>query len=143
MKIIFVSLFTIILSGCSFYDKFFLDDEFYWQDVYIEITAQDFETLGNDNYVLFTYNNYCALSIPCDEIFQEFMTKNNVSFLSMKYDEFKNTKLHEKVRFAPSVIIVKNWKIVDYLDSENDNDVDLYQDVDKFGKRFEKYVLMK
>ncbi len=135
-------LVSICISGCSFSRKFYLDDVFYWQDKYIEITAQEFEKLENENYVLFTYNNYCALSIPCDEIFQEFMTENNISFLSMKYDEFKNTKLHDEVRFAPSVIVVKNWKVIDYLDSEED-DVNLYQDVNEFAKWIWKYVLIK
>jgi hypothetical protein len=61
----------------------------------------------------------------------------------MSYEEFKKTKLHETVDFAPSVIIVKNWKIVDYLDSEKDKYLNMYQNVEKFGKWIQKYVNLK
>jgi hypothetical protein len=63
--------------------------------------------------------------------------------LSMSYEEFKETKFHDTVEFAPSVIIVKNWKIVDYLDSEKDKYLDMYQDVEKFGQWIKKYIEIK
>jgi hypothetical protein len=36
------------------------------------------------------------------------MEKYDIDFLSMSYEEFKETKFHDTVEFAPSVIIVKN-----------------------------------
>ncbi len=132
---------VIFLSACT--QKFFLDEQYYNQGDFIEITSDDFENLDSDNYVLFTYNNYCAFSIPCDEIFKEFMEKYDIDFLSMSYEEFKETKFHDTVEFAPSVIIVKNWKIVDYLDSEKDKYLDMYQDVEKFGQWIKKYIEIK
>ena len=132
---------VVFLSACT--QKFYLDEQYYNQGNFIEITSDDLETLGSQNYVLFTYNNYCAFSVPCDEIFQSFMSQNKIDFLSMSYEEFKKTKLHETVDFAPSVIIVKNWKIVDYLDSEKDKYLSMYQNVEKFGKWIQKYVNLK
>ncbi len=129
---------VIFLSACT--QKFFLDEQYYNQGDFIEITSDDFENLDSDNYVLFTYNNYCAFSIPCDEIFKEFMEKYDIDFLSMSYEEFKETKFHDTVEFAPSVIIVKNWKIVDYLDSEKDKYLDMYQAVEKFWQWIKKYI---
>ena len=132
---------VVFLSACT--QKFYLDEQYYNQGNFIEITSDNLETLGSQNYVLFTYNNYCAFFVPCDEIFQSFMSQNKIDFLSMSYEEFKKTKLHETVDFAPSVIIVKNWKIVDYLDSEKDKYLDMYQNVEKFGKWIQKYVNLK
>jgi len=132
---------VVFLSACT--QKFYLDEQYYNQGNFIEITSDNLETLGSQNYVLFTYNNYCAFSVPCDEIFQSFMSQNKIDFLSMSYEEFKKTKLHETVDFAPSVIIVKNWKIVDYLDSEKDKYLNMYQNVEKFGKWIQKYVNLK
>ena len=129
------------LSACT--QKFYLDEQYYNQGNYVEITSKDFESLDSQNYVLFTYNNYCAFSVPCDEIFKTFMTENKIDFLSMPYEEFKETKLHDIVKFAPSVIIVKNWKIVDYLDSEKNKYLDMYQDVDKFWQWIQKYIIIK
>ena len=129
------------LSACT--QKFYLDEHYYNQGDFVEITSEEFEALDSQNYILFTYNNYCAFSIPCDEIFKEFMEKYDIDFLSMSYEEFKETKLHDTVEFAPSVIIVKNWKIVDYLDSEKDKYLDMYQDVEKFGQWIKKYIEIK
>ena len=142
MKKIFAMIFfacAVLVSGCT--KKFYLDQEFYQTNgEFVNITSDDFDNLGNQNYVLFVYNNYCAFSVPCDEIFKQYMEQNNINFLSMSYEEFKNTKLHETVSFAPSVIVVRNWRIIDYLDSEKDEYLDMYQDVDKFWEWFEKYV---
>ena len=126
------------LSACT--QKFYLDEQYYNQGDFVEITSEDFDNLDSHNYILFIYNNYCAFSVPCDEIFKEFMEKNDIDFLSMPYEEFKETKLHKTVEFAPSVIIVKNWKIVDYLNSEKDKYLDMYQNVEKFGEWIQKYV---
>ena len=129
---------TIFLSACT--QKFYLDEQYYNQGNFIEITSEDFGNLDSKNYILFTYNNYCAFSVPCDEIFQDFMSQYKIDFLSISYEEFKKTKLHDTVNFAPSIIIVKNWKIVDYLDTEKDEYLDMYQDVEKFGQWIKKYV---
>ena len=139
------SALTILLTGCDFgtNQKFYLDDEFYGSGEMIEITAEEFADLDNENYVLFTFNNFCAMAIPCEEIFDEFIEKNDVTFLSMKFDEFKKTSLHSTVKFAPSVIVVKWWNIVAYLDSEKDEDLVRYQDVEEFGKWITKYVYSK
>ena len=142
MKKIFTILLLVVIvliSGCA--NRFYLDQEFYKTDgEFVNITSEDFDNLVYQNYVLFVYNNYCALSVPCDEIFKQYMEENNINFLSMSYEEFKSTKLHKTVDFAPSVIVVRNWKIIDYLDSEKDEYLDMYQDVEKFWEWFEKYV---
>ena len=133
---------VIFFAGCSFSPKFLLDDQYYNQWEYIEINAHDFEWLNTQNYILFVYNRYCAFSIPCDQIFKEFMEKYHIDFLAMHYDEFKDTALHSTVRFAPSVIVVKNWKIVDYLNPEKDEYLDLYQDEITFEKWISSYIIL-
>jgi thiol-disulfide isomerase/thioredoxin len=133
---------VIFFAGCSFSPKFLLDDQYYNQWEYIEINAHDFEWLNTQNYILFVYNSYCAFSIPCDQIFKEFMEKYHIDFLAMHYDEFKDTALHSTVRFAPSVIVVKNWKIVDYLNPEKDEYLDLYQDEIAFEKWISSYIIL-
>jgi len=137
--VLILFVFLIFVSGCT--QKFYLDQEYYKTDGdFVHITSDMFEKIDFQNYVLFVYNNYCAFSVPCDEIFKEFMEQNNVNFLSMSYEEFKKTNLHETVKFAPSVIIVKDWKIVTYLDPEKDKYLDMYQSVEEFWKWISEYV---
>lgn len=135
-------VFLLLLTGCT-NNKFSLEDKYYQKGEYIEINYKDYNKIKDESFVLFTYNNYCQFSVPCDEVFLSVMKKNNISFLKMPYAEFKKTDLHEKVKYAPSVIIVKKGKIIAYLDSASDSDVDLYQDTEKFENWLKKYINIK
>lgn len=132
----------VLISGCT--NRFYLDQQYYNQDgKFINLSSSDFEDFDTQNYVLFVYNNYCAFSVPCDQIFEQFMKGKNINFLSMSFEEFKKISLHDIVEFAPSVIIVKNWKIVNYLNAEKDSDVQKYQDVDSFWNWISRYVYLE
>ena len=142
LKKVLLVLTIFLLVGCSS-KKFYLDDKYYQGGKYIEITASDYEKIKDGSYVLFTYNSYCQFSVPCQDVFKSIMEKYNISFISMPYAEFKSTKLHDKVKYAPSVIIVKNGQIKAYLDSEKDSDIDLYQDSAKFEEWLSKYIYLE
>lgn len=144
IKRIVLILAIIVLTGCfNQNSKFYLEDKYYQEGKYIEININDYKNIENEIFILFTYNSYCQFSVPCDQVFLTTMRKYNISFLSMPYDEFKKTNLHDTVKYAPSVIIVKNGKIVTYLDSESDLDIDLYQDDSKFENWLKKYIYLE
>lgn len=136
-----ILIFSIfLLSSCTNDQRFHLEKKYYNNGKYIELKSDDFKKLGKSNYILFTYNNYCQFKIPCDEIFKQFIDEYNISIIKMPYAEFKNTSLHKKVLYAPSVIIVKKGKVVSYLDAAKDEDVEKYQSIDKFAEWLEKYI---
>ena len=124
-------------------EKFYLDDKYYGRKEFIEIDEKEYENIKNESFILYTYNNYCNLPKPCHDVFENYGKEKNIAIVSMPYEYFKKTKLHDDVRFAPSVIIIKNGKIIDYLDSEKDEDLDKYQDEKAFGKWIEKYIELK
>ena len=141
--LVVVSFLYLINNDNKKEEKFYLDNQYYDSNEFIEIDLEEYEKIKNNTYVLYVFNNFCNLPIPCHDIFEQYMKEKNVAFLSMKYEDFKNIDLHDKVRFAPSVIIVKNGKIIDYLDSEKDEDLKKYQDAKEFGKWIEKYIKLK
>lgn len=141
MKKIIALLLCIILTGCLNKEKIKLSDKYYNEGKYIDIKSNQIETLKNDNYVIFTYNSYCNLEVPCEKIFQKVMEKYKIDFLSIKIDEFKKTFLYKKVKYAPSVIIVKKQNIVAYLDANKDEDMDKYQNEKEFEKWLQKYII--
>ena len=51
--------------------------------------------------------------------------------------------IYQKVKYAPSIIIVRDGHIVDYLDANSDDDLDKYQDVNEFEKWISKYIYLK
>lgn len=140
--IIILCVLVLIVVFLSFKhnEKIYLSDKYYNEGSFIDIDSDQLSKLSNDKYVLFTYNNYCSLSIPCDEIFKKFMDKYDIDFLSIPFEEFKKTGLYKEVKYAPSVIVVNKNKIVGYLDANKDEDINKYQDVYEFEKWLDRFI---
>lgn len=144
-KIFLLLLIIIVCVGCSNYknvdsNKIFLSDMFYNKGNFIEIDSKSLEDYSNTTYLLFTYNNFCSLPISCEKIFKSFAGDYKIDFLSMPFSEFKNTYLYDTVKYAPSVLIVENNKIIAYLDANKDDDLEKYQDVNKFKDWINNYI---
>ena len=134
--VILIGLLLIISSGCfggnTKSEKVQLSSKYYNEGKYIEITKEELSELDDETYGLFIYNNYCNFQIPCEQIFEVTMKKHNIDFLSMPFEDFRETKYYKTVKYAPSLIIIKNGKILDYLKADSDADADIYQNSDKF-----------
>lgn len=144
IKIILLVL-VFLLGGCQKDPYLFsLEDKYYQGNEFIEATYEDINlSLQNkESFLLYTYNNSCSFQVPCADIFQEFMDKYNISILSISFQEFKETSLYEEVKYAPSVIIVYQGKVVSYLKADSDDDNDKYQDVDVFTNWIKEYVII-
>ena len=144
MKKIYYLIFCILIlftTGCNKNtQKFTLDKRYYNIGEFIKVKSDDLLKLDNENYILYAYNNYCAFAIPCEDVFKEFMSKYKIDFLSITFDEFKNTKFYKEIKYAPSIIIIKEGKIVTYLDPNSDDDFEKYQDANKLEEWIKNYV---
>ena len=145
--IIAVICIIIVALGVYFFifpkhtnNGFYLDDTYYGKNEFIDISSEELSKLDNNSFVIFTYNNFCSFPLPCDKVFEEFMKKYNVAFLSIPFEDFKETSYYDEVKFGPSVILVHDGKIVDYLKADSDEDVEKYQDVNKFGSWIKQYI---
>lgn len=125
-------------------EKFYLEDNYYNYDMK-KVSYRDINKLEKEkkSFVLFTYNLYCSLKIPCDKFFEEYAKNKNITILTIPFDKFKRTEYYKTVKYAPSVIIINKGKIITYLDAEKDKDIKLYQDTNKFGNWIEKYTKLK
>lgn len=142
-KILLFVVCMCLLTSCSSNKKIYLSNEFYSEGNFKEINNDSINQYNNKTYLLFTYNNYCSLPIPCDKIFLEVAKKNNISILSMPFSEFKKTVFYDTVKYAPSIIIVDEGKVIKYLDANKDEDLEKYQDVDKFEKWLNENIYLK
>lgn len=142
MKKLFLVLLIILMVGCKneSTNKFYLDDKYYGEGKFAEVNGND---LRNENYVVYIYNNYCSLNISCDTIFKKVMDKYNLTFLSLPFEEAKNTFIYSSVKYAPSIVIVRGKKIVAYLDVNSDNDYSKYQNTNEFEKWLNKYIYLE
>lgn len=142
MKKITIIIICLFLSACTNSSKFSIEKEYYKESKFIDVTSEDIKELKENkkSFIVFTYNNYCMLEIPCDEIFKKVMNKYNISFLYLPYEEMKNTFIYNEVKLAPSVILIKEGKIVAYLDAESNEDLLKYQDTEEFEKWLTSYI---
>lgn len=147
-KIVTAIIFVVVVAVTAYVvitkdDRFYLSDDYYNNNSFSEINSEQIDALSNKKYLLFTYNNYCSFEIPCDKIFEKFSSDYNIEILSISFEQFKNTQFYKIVKYAPSVMIISNNKVVAYLDAENNNDVDKYQSVDAFKEWLEKYIYLE
>ena len=139
LLIVIIGLISLLIINNNS-DKIRLSKKYYNKGEFIKVNSSDIEKLKNDTYILYTYNNFCSFSIPCEDIFKEFMNKNKIDFISMPIDEFKNTSFYNIVKYAPSVIIIQKNKVIAYLDAESDDDLIKYQDASEFEKWIASYI---
>lgn len=142
MKKFTIIIICLFLSACTNSSKFSIEKEYYKESKFIDVSSEDIKELKENkkSFIVFTYNNYCMLEIPCDEIFKKVMNKYNISFLYLPYEEMKNTFIYDEVKLAPSVILIKEGEIVAYLNAESDEDLIKYQDTEEFEKWLTSYI---
>ena len=126
-------------------DVFYLDDEYYDSGEFIESDSKSVEQLidNKSTFLLFVYNNYCSLPISCETIFQEGIKHYKINAFEITFENLKSTSIYDTVKLAPSFVIIKDGKIIDYLKADDDDDLDKYQDVDAFKSWLNKYIIIK
>lgn len=141
--IVLLILLTIIIIT-KVPKKYNLDSKYYKGNEFIETTGIELDSLleQDNSMIIFTNNTYCIFEVPCDEVFKEFMKKHNIQIIYIPFDEFKNCNLYDYVKYAPSIILVKEGRIVQYLDPNSNEDKDRFQDVNAFEKWIKKYIYL-
>ena len=156
-KIIFIVILLVILGLGIFFiiknkkteeeevkiEKFYLSDKYYANGDFISVDYKELKELNKDSYVLYTYNNFCIFTIPCEDIFKEIMVKDGIDVVSITFENFKKTDFYKEVKLAPSILIIKEGKIVTYLRADSDEDFDRYQDTEAFEKWLNNYIYLE
>ena len=122
--------------------KFKLNEKYYNEGNFIDVSNSELTDMleNKESFILFEYNYFCAFRVPCEDIFKEAFKDLKIDVNQISYDEFKSTKLHEKVKYAPSIILVRKGKVVKYLDASKDEDKIRYQDTLEFKKWIKEYI---
>ncbi len=145
-KFILLILFTLSMTGCvKENSKFYLNDEYYNAGKLVDIDNKELTSMieSNNSVILFTYNPYCNFKVSCESIVEEFSKGNNITVFKISFEDFKNTKLYNTVKYAPSIILVNNGKIKTYLDPNKDEDSIKYQDAKALKNYIEMYIDIK
>ena len=139
--LILTPLFLLFISNLT-KQKITLESKYYKTGKFIDINGANLNELLNnkENFILYTYNNFCTFKVSCDEIFNESIKELNITILKIPFDEFKTTSLYNEVNYAPSVILIKEGKIIEYIDPEKNDDLSKYQDKKEFISWIKEYI---
>ena len=147
MRKILLLFLMLLVVGCSpkidqndGKERIYLNDIYYNKGEYIKTSKEELENKTEETYLLFTYNSYCNFPTPVDKIFQKFMDKYKIDILSIPFADFKETSFYGTIKYAPSVIIISNNKVISYLDAEKDEDLDKYQNAKEFESWLNEYI---
>ncbi len=142
-KIILLVLVILSMTGCTKENsKFYLNDEYYNAGKLVDIDSKELTNIlkSNDSFILFTYNPYCNFKVSCENIVENFSKNNNITIFKIPFEEFKNTKLYNTIKYAPSIILVNKGKIETYLDPNKDEDSIKYQEEKALKDYIEMYI---
>lgn len=145
--LVLLILFLLVITSCSKkinqndnIKRYYLEEKYYNKGKFVSVSSNELENIKQESFLLYIYNNFCNMAIPCENIFEEFMDKYDIDIVSIPFTDFKETSLYNSVRYAPSIIVIEKGKVLDYLDANSDDDLLKYQDVSELEKWLNNYV---
>lgn len=136
-------LFVGAVSGWFDDPKVKLDAEYYADGAeFMELSAGEYEGLveAKKSFVVFVDQDGCTTADRLREYMTRYMTETGILVYRMMFAEAKESSLHEKVKYYPSVAVVSKGKVVAYLRADEDADADKYNDYDAFKAWMGKYL---
>ena len=145
LKVICLLLFSLLLiTGCKD-NKFYLEEKYYNNSEFIELSIDNYNELVEDKetFGIYIYQPMCVTSNEFGEVLKEYSENYQLTFYKMPFSLTKETNLKDYIKYYPSFVIIHNGEILDYLDANSDDDTLVYKSVDGFKEWFESYVLIK
>lgn len=143
-NILLIIALMILLVGCGSKEKFYLEDNYYEDNKIIEISNDDLKKMEEDkkDFVLFVFLPGCSSCAEFKTVLEDFLNNNNISINSISILDSEGTSVEKKVKFAPSFLVYKDGKVIDYLDSNSNEDTPYFKDANNFKKWLENYVFL-
>lgn len=136
-------LVTIILKQNN--KPFYLEDSYYGINNVTEINVDELNELINNkkSFAVFVYQPMCINSCDFEKVLDEFLEEEKISIYKIAFSDIRDTEIGKSVKFYPSFIIYNNGNMIDFLESNKDEDVNYYTSKEGFKKWFTKYVKLK
>ena len=129
---ILIFILLLVFGSSKNNTLFYLESKYYNSGNKIKMDSNEIDKISNESFILFTYNSVCGMSRPCEEVFDNVFKELKIDYISIPFDEFKKTKYYDTVKYAPSIIIIKDGEIFAYLDANEDSHLDYYQKESSF-----------
>lgn len=142
-KIISLMIIILVLTACTSSKRITLENKYYNTDSsLIEIDQDKLLELekSKENFIVFVYLPNCITSYNFNNLLMEFLNKNQMSFYKISSTEVDSTKISEKIKYYPSLVIYQDGKIIAYLDANDDEEIKYFEDIDELSAWIYKYV---
>lgn len=134
---IFGILFTFLNN-----QKFKLDDDQFGSSEFIQISGEEYDKLAEEkkSFLVFVDQDGCITADGLEKIATEIMKEKNVQIYRLMFSEMRKTKLHDSVRYYPSLAIIHSGEPVIWLKADADEDVDRYKDKNALENWLNTYI---
>lgn len=125
--------------------KFYLEDSYYGQAGFKEIDASELNQLIADqkSFALFIYQPACVTSAEFEEVLSSAIEEKSLTVYEIAFSKLAQTTIGDRIPYYPSFAIFKKGKLVDFLQSDQDEDTAKYQNKADFLDWLTSYVAIK
>ena len=115
-----------------------LDEEYYCgaecDEGFMELDAGGYDALvdGSKSFVVFVDQNTCTTADRMREYVTNWAREAGVRVYRIMFSDMKESRLHEVVKYYPSVVVVGDGTVRAYLRADSDEDAEYYNDYEKF-----------
>ena len=119
-----------------------LDEEYYGKSEILDLNKDGYEELiaQKKSFVVMTDETTCVTSKRMRERMLEMPENLHFSYYLLPWRDALASSLHDKVKFMPSIAIIKQGEVIAFLDAESDADKDAYNEPEALQAWLEQYI---
>lgn len=141
LVVAFAGTFVAAISNGWFNDKkVSLESEYYGESRLIELNTPTYEELiaSKKSFLVLTYLPGCTASLL--SYADQFANEHQVTFYYYNFTELRESSLHDSVKYTPSVAVISEGRVVDFLKADSDEDIIYYNNYADFKTWLESLI---
>ena len=142
-------LFALAVSGVFDPLETELDAEYYCEgtceEEFTELSKEDYEDLikKKKSFVIFVDQSGCDGADRLRKFSSDYFSESGVKIYKMMFADLKETTLHEKVKYYPSLVVIRKGNVRAFLRADSDEDADAFNQYGSFIDWVNKHVFLK
>lgn len=142
-------LFALAVSGVFDPSETELDAEYYCEDTcegeFTELSKEDYEDLikKKKSFVIFVDQSGCDGADRLRKFSSDYFPESGVKIYKMMFADLKETTLHEKVKYYPSLVVIRKGNVRAFLRADSDEDADAFNQYGSFIDWVNQHVFLK
>lgn len=124
---------------------FYLDEKYYGTGTFMEVTPEEVTDLieGKESFAIYIHRPFCSASYEFNKILTQFANEQQISFYRISFEDMQKTEMGDVIEYYPSFAIFREGELIDFLEADNDEDLNRYKDKDVFAQWFGSYIQLQ